>query len=233
MLDDQANLIYLPAFGLHDDLACRRGTSHVSKLHQEIEDAGETVPWERNLFIPKWLLDCSLPGGQTARTAWVEFAELFLEPKGFTGAQASAAAGGTHDWIESADGITVLCASAASDRRGWRNSGAPLEMPSAPSVSCTAVRTVSCIIEPPHEGASNSVPGVAVLTYVSKVTETIGSQQPRPHVEEDTKLIRMQELNALVRLCRRKAGIAARCAALHTAPLSRRSEPRLRRLTHR
>ena len=224
VLDDQANLNYLPAFGTHDDLACRRGTSHVSKLQQEIEDAGETVPWERNLFIPKWLLDCSLPGGRTARTAWVEFAELFLEPKGFTGAQASAAVGGTHDWIQSADGITVLCASAASDRRGWRNTGAPLQMPSAPSVSCTAVRTVSCIIEPPHEGASHSVPGVAVLTYVSKVTETIGSQQPRPHVEEDTKLIRMQELNALVRLCRRKAGIAARCAALHTA----RAQPPLR-----
>jgi len=162
--------------------------------------------------------------GAACCSSCIQFAELFLEPKGFTGAQASAAAGGTHDWIESADGITVLCASAASDRRGWRNTGAPLAMPSAPSVSCTAVRTVSCIIEPPHEGASHSVPGVAVLTYVSKVTETIGSQQPRPHVEEDTKLIRMQELNALVRLCRRKAGIAARCAALHTA----RAQPPLR-----
>ena len=59
------------------------------------------------------------------------------------------------------------------------------------------------------------MPGVAVLTYVSKVSETIAGQQPRPHVLEETKLIRTEELNALVRMCRQKAGIGARCAALH------------------
>ena len=40
----------------------------------------------------------------------------------------------------------------------------------------------------------------------------------RPHVLEETKLIRTPELNALVRMCRRKDGIGARCAALHSAP---------------
>ena len=217
-MDDQANLAYLPHFGIHDDLTCRRDTSHVSKLQKQYEAAGKVAPWDQNLFVPKWVLDCSLPGGKTVRHAWGEYKELFVTRKGFAGTQASAAAGGTHDFIEGADGITVLCASAANHRSAWRSTGQPLKLPSAPSVSCTAERTVSCIIEPPRQGTTHSVPGVAVLTYVSKVTETIAGQQPRPHVLEETKLIRTPELNALVRMCRRKEGIGARCAALHVSP---------------
>ena len=70
-------------------------------------------------------------------------------------------------------------------------------------------------------GNTNSM----ISEMVSMISETIAGQQPRPHVLEETKLIRTPELNALVRMCRRKDGIGARCAALHSAPSAAAAHP--------
>ena len=83
------------------------------------------------------------------------------------------------------------------------------DMPSAPSMTTTADKSVRLVLEPPTEyGAGGVIPGAAVLEYSTRITETVAGKRGSPVVRKprvNTQNVSVKNLKELVTEYRKAA----------------------------